>query len=359
MYISKFQLFPITIQLTQPFEYKLNSLINRIVSKDKQFFDLEKTEKIADEYLDSIVLPTLNFLAANEIKTNIVITGKLLKYIENNKKVKLKCKYMLDRGLVNFIADAYYGESLVSLSHTSIWLDSVTRTVKLIKEVLGANTQCIFVAQLFRSLELEKVTEHLGITNFLTRKKGQKPDMFELKLSEFRRFDGEDVSWITIDKDVKCEFYNVSDNLFYELNLLLFEKNIQQALTAENMKMGLNHAQYILKSNQKNRDMQAKTIRIEEKYSLYLYNHLQRAVIRLWEHGNLVLSSNRIVDNKLHEDLMHALAKLQSSFYLHYLEKKYFTGQTHHAPNFTSQYEACVNMQSAIKEIEILIRNKI
>ena len=88
-----------------------------------------------------------------------------------------------------------------------------------------------------------------------------------------------------------------------------------------------------------------------------MYNHIQRATIRLWKHGSMVLASTHSIDLELHGHLHSALAKLQNTSFLNYLEKKYYVGQK--IDNFSSPYEAFVNMQSAIKEIEILIRNKV
>jgi hypothetical protein len=348
---------PITLHISQPFVYSLNSLINRIVEKDQQFFDHHKSHEAAIDFIQTVVGPTLEFLHKNDIKANIIIPGKLVEYIGLNKKVKNKIREMINDGTIKLVVDAYYGESLVSLFNSSLWVDSLTNTLTSIENILGVHPEIIFVPQLFRTLELEKITELLGITQFVTRKKSKKPDMFSMQLSDFRRFDGGDVSWISEEKDALCHFYTVPNNLFYDLNLALFEKDIFRSTNALNMEMGLNYSQYLLKSTKKTLLKNNVSIRIEEKYSLYLYNHIQRAVIRLWRHASMVLASSDEDEKETHNNLYSALSKLQSSSFLNYLEKRYYVGQK--VVNFSSPYEAFVNMQSAIKEIEILVRNKI
>jgi hypothetical protein len=348
---------PITIYASQPFVYCLNSLINRIVEKDKQFFDHEKSLDLTIAFIDTVLYPTLEFLDKNDIKANIIFTGKMIEHIGLHKKVKAKLVSMYNRGSVKLVVDSYYGESLVSFFNSSMWVSSLQDTINTMKKVLNIQPNIIFIPQLFRTLELEKVTSELGITHFLTRKKGQKPDTFKLLLSELRRFDGGDASWIRGDKDIICDFYNISDNLYYDLNLVLLEKNIRGFTKAMNMQMGLNHSQFLLKPVVKRVDKKPGSIRIEEKYSLYLYNHIQRAVIRIWKHGSMVLASSGQLDPELNSELATALAKLQSATFLNFLEKKHYVGQK--IDNFSSPYEAFVNMQSAVKEIEILVRNKV
>jgi hypothetical protein len=355
--MSQSTIHPITIKLDPPFEYSLNSLVNRIVEKDNKFFDYEKTNSITQAYLDTVVLPTLVFLQKNDIKVNVIVGGKLLEYIEKNRRVKTRIATMCKQGSLQFVVDAYYGESLVCLFNTTLWVESIQESIDQLKAVFGEVPQCIFLPQIYRMLELEKVTDITGIHTFLTQKKGQKPDYFTMYLSDFRRFNGNEVSWIAEEKDVECTFYNVSDNLFYELNRVLFEVDIPRAGRAINMLMGLNYAQFSLKQQNSKRFLTKNSVRIEEKYSLQLYSHLQRGVIRLWEHGTMVLTSNQPVDDDLNNNLFLALAKLQSTFFLKYLEKQHYIG--HRVHNFSSPYEAFVNMQSAIKEIEILVRNKV
>jgi hypothetical protein len=348
---------PITIYASQPFVYSLNSLINRIVEKDKQFFDLEKSQQLINSFIDTVLFPTLEFIDKNEIKANIILTGKLVQQIGQNKKVKAKIVSMYQSGSIKLVVDCYYGESLVSFFNSSLWVSSLKDTINIMKKVLNIQPDIIFIPQLFRTLELEKVTGEIGITHFLTRKKGLKPDTFKLHLSDLRRFDGGGATWIRGEKDVICDFYNISDNLFYDLNLVLLEKEIDEFTKALNMQMGLNHSQFLLKPSSKRDDKKPSSIRIEEKCSFYLYNHVQRAVIRIWQHGNMVLASSDNIDPLLKNELGMAMAKLQSTSFLNLLEKKYYVGQK--IDNFSSPYEAFVNMQSAIKEIEILIRNKV
>jgi hypothetical protein len=355
--MSLININPVTIQACQPFVYSLNSLINRIVEKDKQFFEHEQCQELTLYFINTVLYPTLEFLDKNDVKANIIVTGKLIEYIGANKKVKSKIVSMYQSGSLKIVADCYYGESLVSFFNVSLWVESLKETVNVIKKTLNIQPDIIFIPQLFRTLELEKVTGELGITQFLTRKKGQKPDTFKLHLSDLRRFDGEDASWITGEKDLICDFYNISDNLFYDLNLALLEKDISRFTKATNMEMGLNHSQFFLKPGNKKEDKKPASIRIEEKQSLYLYNHIQRATIRLWQHGSMVLASSDQIDPELHGHLHNALAKLQSATFLNYLEKKNYIG--HKVDNFSSAYEAFVNMQSAVKEIEILVRNKV
>ncbi|MBC7472141.1 MAG: hypothetical protein H7196_02660 [candidate division SR1 bacterium] len=355
--MSLININPITIHACQPFVYSLNSLINRIVEKDKQFFDHEKTQELTLEFINTVLYPALEFLEKNDVKVNIIFTGKLIEYISLNKKVRSKIVSLYQAGTIKIVADCYYGESLVSFFNVSLWVDSLRETIGIVKKVLNIQPDIIFIPQLFRTLELEKVTRELGITQFLTRKKGQKPDTFKLHLSDLRRFDGDDALWIKGEKDLICDFYNVSDNLFYDLNLALLEKDVSRFSRAVNMQMGLNYSQFLLKPSNKKEDKKPVSIRIEEKQSLYLYNHIQRATIRLWQHGSMVLASTHTIDLELHGHLHNALAKLQNTTFLNFLEKKYYVGQK--IDNFSSPYEAFVNMQSAIKEIEILIRNKV
>jgi hypothetical protein len=349
-------IYPVTLRFTQPQVYIKQPLIQRIVEKDVQFIDMAETRIETSRYLNEVVLPMLSFIEAHDVYVNIVISGKLLEIFEREKKPLELLRGLMQKGKVIIAVDTLYGESLLVFHNTLRWLESIRQTFDIYQSIFHVPPTVIYIPQLYRALEMERVVQNTGITTFITRKKGKKPDSISLSLSELRRFDGETVQWILPEQDLHCAYNFISDNLFYTTLDLLLEKNVTQAVKTRNMKMGYNYNKFLLRQDEKRF---AGNVRIEEKYSLHNYNHMQRGIIRLWQHESMVISSIRNQEKhsiKL-DILSNGLARLQQEYFLQFMDSSLYHTQKN-LP-FSSPSEAFMTMQSALKEIEIVLKNVI
>lgn len=358
--ITNSDIQPITIQISNLLAYKLSSLIHRIVQKDIDFIDKENTAELTRQYLKYIITPLLQTIDDHEISANIVISGSAVRALSSSVLILNLLKKLIFEGRLKIVVDAFDGESLMCIYNCSQWVASIENTVKTIEDTFGMSPDMVFLPQVFRQLELEKIIEITGITKFLARKRGIKPDKYTVLLSHFRRFDGKDISWIEPDRDVTCDFYWVPNNLYFEAGEIMLHQNHDQKLYTfiqailnqyENSKI----KGYPLKIPL----LPASNLRISEKNSLILYTHLQRGIIRLWGYGEMVLatSSENKEDKREYNKMRQSFRQIQNVFFLKFLDPaNYVDGKVH---DFTSPYEAFVYMQAAIKEAEIFLRNKI
>ena len=356
------QLKPITLKLSTLKIYQAASLIERITDTDTPFVNIRKTNENFQAMAEEIYKPLFEFIKLHRLEVNFILTGD---YIEKLEKYSPKTLHILQalvrEGLATLVLDAYYGNSLSALYNMSWWARSIKRTQTSLQETLGFEAEFVYLPQLFRQLELERVTDELKVSKFLLQSKGKKVDFHRTRLSELRRFDGQNAQWLEGERDVECEFYFVPDRFFMLPNKLHFEKEKSAAVQAFCMNTGLQYNRFFLRP----RATPAKpgsSLRINEKFSLGLYSQLQRSIIRLWDYASFIIASEEHVENQEYtriKTISRNFAALQDPFFLEYLEPKFYHVSHLELTNFTSPYEAYVTMQACVKHLEILLKNKI
>jgi Glycosyl hydrolase family 57 len=350
---------PVTLYFSQLSWYHLNPLLEVARDPHAPMLDIPKSGVLFKQMCQEVYIPVLDSLQNNGVEANIVLTGEFLatanlvcpELIE-------KLKQLIENDEVSLVADAYYGNSLTSLYNSAWWASSVKRTVDATGQILSVSPAAVYIPQLYRGLELERITQNSGISEFFCRVKGTKPLELEIKLSSLRRFGGRKPGWIDVDMDLKCSFHFIADDQFFSINEAYFEKDLDKSGKTISLEIPYTHAKLELKPKKTKTERPQKPSRLSEKYSLTLYSPLQRAVIRLWEYGAmLVWTEFNQNPGRVSNQLLDTVAALQNSEFLYYLSKKsYRAGQE---LNFSSPYEAFVNMQAAIKQVEILLKNKI
>lgn len=359
------QLKPITLKLSSHKIYKVASLIERITDTDTPFIDIRRTNETFQTMAEEIYKPLFEFIKLHRLEVNFIFTGDYIEKLEKYSPKTLRTLQTLVRqGLVTLVLDAYYGNSLSALYNMAWWARSVARTQASLEKTLGFKAEFVYLPQLFRQLELERVTGVLGTTKFLLQSKGKKIDFYQSKLSDLRRFDGQNPAWLEGDADAECEFYFVPDRFFMLPNRLHFERDRALAVQAFCMNAGLQYNRFFLRPRTSTAVEPAKSTnpRISEKFSLGLYSQLQRSVIRLWDYASFIIASEEYVENQEYtriKTISRNFAALQDPFFLEYLQPKFYHVSHLELTNFASPYEAYVSMQACVKHLEILLKNKI
>jgi len=323
------------------------------------FFDQASTIQYFKILTKEVYLPTLEFLISQGIKVNLIVTGDFLVTAKTHSpRIITILKKLIKNNQVNLVAGAYWGETTISLYNNKLWSQSLVRTTDTIKDILHAHIVGVYIPQLFRQMGLELIVHELGINNFLCRQQGPKVFTITKKISEIRRFDGQSVFWLSPEDDQICDFYFVSDKLFFQTNTLAFVTNQQQSAQALVMSLGLNTLQETLKPTlNKGIADKDKNARIGENYSLTLYNPLEKAVIRLWGYVTTLLSSKYYNQSEILEDkLVQQVLALQNTGFFYYLDKQNYQLPQPQA-NFTSPYEAFITMQNNVRQIEIKLQS--
>lgn len=350
------RLYPVTINLSTLNWYEVRPLLKVVRDPSLKFFDEEKSIELFKKSAKEVYLPLLEFIDQQNIRASVILPAEFVeKAFSYNKKLFLLLKKLVKEDQIKIVATAYYANSLTALYHSHWWADSVIKSLEKIENLLECKILTVYLPQLFRNLEIERLTHKFD--TFLIRQKEGGFTHFNLQNSELRKFKGQTVSWVNEENNVNCHYYLVSNSLFFDINLVFLDKNRGQSLKAMAMKIGLASAKNYLGNN-----LNAKTLaqipRIQEKYSLVLYNPLERATIRLWEYASILISSQ--YNNKpdsFSQNLFYQFAKLQNADFLIYLRKSiYLKGSIE---NFTSPYEAFINMQTTVKQIEILLKNRL
>jgi hypothetical protein len=353
-----FSLYPITLQLSNLKKFEVKSLINVLPSPNQRFFDEEATLEFFLDNCKSVYEPILDFVEANELFINLVITGDFVDLLDQYRPDLLaRLNVLLSKNQIILIADSFYGESLSSMYNFQWWQESIQLTIDKIKEKFADyQTQIVFLPQLYRRLPLEQIVWDLGITRFLLRQKGNKGVRFETTLSDLRRFDNHSVEWINDQNDRTLTMYYYPDTYFFQANYNLFYMDKLQAAKAFSMAFGFKAVTYDPK---KSKLFKSKPLpRISEHYSIAYYDNLQKAVIRLWGYGSAQIMSEYGHQNlPFIKDLFNQFAILQNKDFLFYLNPKIYSHKA--SLNFTSPYEAFAFMQASISQIDILLRNKI
>ncbi len=356
------QLKPVTLKLSVYKVYKVASLIERITDTDTPFVNVRKTNEMFKQMSKDIYHPFFKFLELHKLEVNIVITGefldKLKKYAPRSLTV---LRRLVKGGYVTLVLDAYYGNSLSSLYNMSWWARSIEKTRDRCEEILHKDADFVFLPQLYRTLELERVVHKLGKKKFLLRNKGKKIAYYKTKLSSLRRFDGHPVSWVKDEKDEELEFHYIPNNYFMMPNELMFEKDLETSVRAFSMKVGWQYNKFFLNPRLTKNE---KTVvpRLNEKSSLGYYSHLQKSIIRLWDYASFIIASEEHIEDQEYtriKTISRNFAALQDPFFLLYLLPKFYNTPHQEVKTFSSPYEAYVSMQACVKHLEILLKNKI
>ncbi len=349
-----------TIYLNNLPWYNPRSILSHLEDPNLSLLDLQKSAECFIDWSAKIYRPLLTFILQNRVLCNLVITGNFLRSSLQLASENLHLlKELIHSQLVDIAVATFYGDDLSCFYHMESWSKNIIRSVQTLREVLQVEPKYIFVSQIFRALEIERVIYPLGINSFLVRQKGSRLLPFTLKMSELRRFNGSPVSWINAQNDVVCNFTIIPDNLFFEPNSLLFVDQLDEQLKKLAMEIGLSATVSQLKHTEtKSKKPSAKTsLRINEYYSLALYSDLERAVLRLWQHMLVLILStlHSQPNNQTVLDLYDLYVRLQNKDFLFYLQKANYEFKVE--KNFISPYEAFATMQTAFLKLQIWLEN--
>jgi Glycosyl hydrolase family 57 len=339
--------------------YKIEPLIDILSHPDSQFIDVEASKLLFKKDLKEKFEPIIDFLIQQKVEANLIITGNFVQSAaELMPSLLKKIRQLIDLNQITLVANAFYGNSLTSLYNIDWWTTTVSNSIKTINYHLQTVPELIFIPQLYRNLELERVIHKTNITSFLCRHKSDRQLEFNIKLSDLRRFEGKKPSWIKLDNDVLCNFYFEPDNQFFDVNQLSLGKaSIPLIIKSLNMKVGLASTKAILRPKITRLNTNSR-IRINDNYSTALFKPLERAIIRLWGYGsNVILTEHSLKPTPYSQELFYNFAALQNTDYLLHLRPENYSSNK--VGNFVSPYEAFVNMQSAVKKAEIVLRKMI
>ena len=338
--------------------YKIEPLLDILSSPTSEFIDIKLSKELFKKEIDEKFEPVIDFLIQQEVEANLIVTGNFIQSVaEIRPSLLKKIKFLAQKDQITLVANAFYGNSLTSLYNSAWWATTVNNSIKTIKYHLGKKPDVVYIPQLFRELELERITQETTITTFLCRQRGLRQLEYSLKLSEFRRFEGKKTSWIKSELDVICNFYFEPNNQFFDINKLsIGKKSIPVIVQSLNMKMGLASTNAILRPKITRLNPTDK-IRINDTFSIALFTPLERAAIRLWAYGsNVILTEHSLRPTPFSQELFFNFAALQNTDFLLHLRPENYTKKNH---NFTSPFEAFVNMRSAVKKSEIALKNQI
>ncbi len=355
---------PVTIRCTLHKSYHLASIIDRISDKDTPFLDDSRIQKTYQQLVQDVYFPLFSFINLFDLKVNLIVSGEFLDYTAtNNPRLLALLSELVSKESIILVADAYHGDSLTSIYNSSLWARRLMKTNLSFNKHFEKKAEMIFMPQLYRNLEMEKISSTMENCRFLLRNRGNKIRVNQIKLSQLRKFNGNTVNWINEENDKELQFFYVPDNMFREVNDLIFEKDKLTATRAFGMDIGLKYSKFLLKRTRRAGNEIEDSMRINEKPSFYLYNQLQRSVLRMWEYAAFLISTELNNSSGDSPDFVKGIAKkfagFQDPFYLKYLDTKLYLNNDKLVQEFSSPYEAYVNMQACVKNIEILLKNRV
>jgi hypothetical protein len=338
--------------------YNPKSILSHLENPAEPILDKDKSITTFKKHSKQIYNPILSFLLDNRIETNLILTAHFLtqckKYHPDNLDV---IKKLIKKGLAVITVAAYNGEDMSCLYNVEWWANQVITSFQAITKELGTTPDHVFVPQIYRALEIERIVFETGIDNFVIRQKGSKLLPFKLKLSDFRRFSGEQVGWINAENDQMCNFIALPDAQFYEPNTLIFLPNTSEQVKRFSMEVGLNSSMRRLKK-MPNWPQKRSGIRLNEHPSLSLFNDLEKSVLRLWEYISMMILSRYHFqkEDPAMMDIFRSYSRIQNKDFLFYLDKRSYYPDSQ--LNFTSPYEAFATMQTIAKKLEINLQVK-
>jgi len=349
-----------TIMLNELPVYEALSFLDILDKPSTSFFDKPKSVSLFKKLAKELYYPTLNLFLNQSIGTNLIISGYFLELAaEHYPRLITVLKKLLAKDLIYIVGNAYFGEDLSLVYNTNWWSHSLQKTCDKVKETLDYEVEGIFLSQIYRNLELERFVHKKRITKFVLRQKGKKYSSFDMNLSELRRFNGQTVSWINDENDVKCHFNFIPDTDFFNINGNIFQPNLEQAAKTFAFAVAFTASEFKVRKNTKKIRTFTTIPRMNEKPSLRLLTHLEKATLRLWDYGLTRLLN--LYNDSLKDQwppLLENFARLQNTDFLSYLNKSNYLLSDTEVENFSSPYEAFVSLQAKIKQIEILLQKK-
>lgn len=350
-----YPLFATTISLSVLPVFTKQNFLSVLENPTSNFIIKDETCKKFKQFSLELYIPTLQFLLDNHINANLVITGYFLEMSQKHSpKIIEIIKTLVELKLVKIVANSFAGESLSVLYNSSWWFESIKKTIKSCKEILQIDLKVVYLEQIYKNLELENLVGQTSVQTFILRQASKKHLSFHLKLSDFRRFNKEEVFWINEQNNKDCKFYFVPNDYFFDLNGNLFQPDLPQAMRTCRMAIGYHANEYTIKK-QTNRARQSHQIpRINDKPTLSAFNVLEKGIMRFWEYGSvLIASSHKLNPSEITEELFWQFSLLQTRDFCYFLNKKlYFNGNVN---NFSSPFEALINFQGIIKSTKILL----
>jgi flagellar biosynthesis/type III secretory pathway chaperone len=352
-------IYPATIRFSDLKVFFQSSLLSILHDSRLPVFDLAQTQLNFRAFSERLYIPNLKFILSQEIKVNLILTGDFIQQAQTQApEIISLIKSLVNKGLVHLVADTYWGESLSCIYNPYWWSQSLLKTYHKISEVFNQETRMAFLPQLYRSLELERVCHNSVIDTFILRELGKKQSQFSMKLSDLRRYNGHNVYWIEKDMDTNCNFHYVPDSSFFQINGNIFQPDLKSAAKTFALAVGFTSSEFTIKTQTKRLRTSQKPLRINEKPSLSPFNTMEKAVIRLWEYGLVLLLNELNYHPSLElQKYFEQFCALQNSEFLFYLNKSLYSKG--HVANFSSPYEAFATIQARIKQIEILIKENV
>lgn len=336
--------------------YNPKSILTHLENPAEVLIDLEKSRKVFKKNAREIYYPILSFIFENKIETNLILTADFIIQSKNNHKPTFDIiKGLIESNLVVITAACSAGESFSLLYNMEWWSKRVIATVDTLKEYLSIKPEYLYISQIYRSLEIERVLLLTGINNFIVRQKGSKLLPFSLKLSELRRYHGKTVSWINKENDSLCNFIALPDARFFEPNSIIFMPNREEQVRKMSMEIGLDSSVNKLKKIP-SRVPKKLPLRLADQPSLFLFNDLEKSTLRMWEYMSMLIMS-RLNSNKVDPfwcQTFETYSRMQNKDFFYYLNKGSYYPEARH--NFTSPYEAFATMQTAVKKLEIIMQ---
>jgi len=324
------------------------------------FFDAKKTAKMFKELSKSMYIPTLQFMLNQDINTFLVITGRFLEMaVAYEPKIITLIQLLNKKGLIEIVTNEYHGAALSSLYNTDWWSEGIKKTQHLVIQYLNITPRYVFLPQLYRGLELEKIIQKTKQYNFLLPRKSKKNFQFQSLLSDFRRFNDNHIHWLKPEDDNICNFEFIHEKYLFEINGNLFQKDINQAIKTFSLAIGFFSSEFEIRRNSRKLRTEREFIRFSEKPTKSNFNTLEKGAIRLMDYGlNLIESHpNVFYKNKENYPILKNFESVHSSTFLFFLSKNLYIEKT--GLLFTSPYEAFITLQAIIMQLEFAIQKHI
>lgn len=338
---------------------KPTSVLEIYNKKRLSLYNKIQTEQNFIEYANKIYIPILKFFLSQEISTYIVISGRFLKTAKKLKPEIIEIlQKLIDKNLIEIVADSYNGESLSSLYLADWWVKSLVKTCKEVEHHFNFSPKTAYLPQLFRSLELEKVVELANINEFILPQVGKKYLNLDYKLADFRRFNGDKVLWLQEERNYNCKFKFIPESSFFVANGNIFQQNLIQASKTFALAVGFEASEYQIKLANKKIRVIRNQLRFNEKPSYSKYSDLEKAVLRLLKFGLNKINNHQMEfsEEMGAQEAVQDFIAIHSQEFLFYFSKNLYLEKKAHP--FTSPYEALATIQAVIAKLELFLEKK-
>jgi hypothetical protein len=341
--------------------FELNPFLKIIENHKLPAINRAKTQDQFAKNILNIYLPVFSFLSKNKIKTNVVITGEFYDFmIQDHFWVKEFYNFIESTNSLIY-ADAYYGNNVQIAYHQDWFIQSLEKTIQLLKTDNQLKINGIYLSQIYRSFPLEKILWKTKIQNFITVTNSKKDLYIETSLKEIRTIKEKLPFWLEEKEDIFVNLQYIFQKNHFNINVNMFQPDLDQSIKTFALAVAYKTEKSIINLlKKKSNKIQVQNFQMNENPTYFGYNNLQRAVIRLWTSTSQILWSEFEYNshNKRDNDFIKAeYSRLQNFEFLNYLIPVLYRYEK--ITNFNSPYEAFVNMQTACKMINIKYYNKI